>query len=158
MAGFGQSAHRVLVQKTLEAPLGLWDSLFLVLRFSLCQTGAFWVAGIFEDRSLLFRCSKILSLTTTESFDFSLEERFWGEADLVPRQDRMRGNMKFIGHLFLRQLLSAKVIGSVICASAIGRKVDSWSFSWWEQMNPLGLLTELRVARICGEDFLPCLG
>eukprot|EP00438_Fugacium_kawagutii_P021048 Skav222604 [mRNA] locus=scaffold5038:118162:130242:+ [translate_table: standard] len=31
------------------------------------------------------------------------------------RKDRMRGNMKFIGHLFLRQLLSAKVIGSVIC-------------------------------------------
>lgn len=37
-------------------------------------------------------------------------------------QDRMRGNMKFIGHLFLRQLLSAKVIGSVICT------LDSGSF------------------------------
>lgn len=31
----------------------------------------------------------------------------------------MRGNMKFIGHLFLRQLLSAKVIGSVICCLAM---------------------------------------
>eukprot|EP00931_Biecheleriopsis_adriatica_P067380 TRINITY_DN4152_c0_g2_i1.p1 TRINITY_DN4152_c0_g2~~TRINITY_DN4152_c0_g2_i1.p1 ORF type:complete len:496 (-),score=133.74 TRINITY_DN4152_c0_g2_i1:23-1510(-) len=31
------------------------------------------------------------------------------------RKERMRANMKFIGHLFLRQLLSAKVIGSVIC-------------------------------------------
>eukprot|EP00930_Biecheleria_cincta_P056008 TRINITY_DN4221_c1_g4_i1.p1 TRINITY_DN4221_c1_g4~~TRINITY_DN4221_c1_g4_i1.p1 ORF type:complete len:529 (+),score=135.23 TRINITY_DN4221_c1_g4_i1:80-1666(+) len=31
------------------------------------------------------------------------------------RKDRMRANMKFIGHLFLRQLLSAKVIGTVIC-------------------------------------------
>lgn len=30
------------------------------------------------------------------------------------RKERMRANMKFIGHLFLRQLLSAKVIGSVI--------------------------------------------
>jgi len=28
---------------------------------------------------------------------------------------RMRANMKFIGHLFLRKLLSAKVIGSVLC-------------------------------------------
>jgi len=28
---------------------------------------------------------------------------------------RMRANMKFIGHLFLRRLLSAKVIGSVLC-------------------------------------------
>eukprot|EP00931_Biecheleriopsis_adriatica_P092654 TRINITY_DN66448_c0_g1_i1.p1 TRINITY_DN66448_c0_g1~~TRINITY_DN66448_c0_g1_i1.p1 ORF type:complete len:524 (-),score=137.39 TRINITY_DN66448_c0_g1_i1:67-1638(-) len=31
------------------------------------------------------------------------------------RKDRMRANMKFIGHLFLRQLLSAKVIGTIIC-------------------------------------------
>jgi len=31
------------------------------------------------------------------------------------RKDRMRANMKFIGHLFLRQLLSAKVIGAIIC-------------------------------------------
>jgi len=30
------------------------------------------------------------------------------------RKDRVLSNMKFIGHLFLRQLLSAKVIGSVI--------------------------------------------
>lgn len=36
--------------------------------------------------------------------------------DICRMQDRMRANMKFIGHLFLRQLLSAKVIGSVICA------------------------------------------
>jgi len=31
------------------------------------------------------------------------------------RKDRMRANMKFIGHLFLRELLSAKVIGTIIC-------------------------------------------
>jgi len=31
------------------------------------------------------------------------------------RRDRMRANMKFVGHLFLRQLLSVKVIGSVVC-------------------------------------------
>jgi len=30
------------------------------------------------------------------------------------RKDRVLSNMKFIGHLFLRQLLSAKIIGSVI--------------------------------------------
>lgn len=30
------------------------------------------------------------------------------------RKDRVLANMKFIGHLFLRQLLSAKIIGSVI--------------------------------------------
>lgn len=30
-------------------------------------------------------------------------------------RERMRANMKFVGHLFLRELLSAKVIGSVIC-------------------------------------------
>jgi len=30
------------------------------------------------------------------------------------RRDRMRANMKFVGHLFLRQLLSVKVVGSVI--------------------------------------------
>jgi translation initiation factor 4G len=30
------------------------------------------------------------------------------------RRERMRANMKFVGHLFLRQLLSVKVIGSVI--------------------------------------------
>jgi len=31
------------------------------------------------------------------------------------RRDRMRANMKFVGHLFLRQLLSVKVVGSVVC-------------------------------------------
>jgi len=30
-------------------------------------------------------------------------------------KDRMRANMRFIGHLYLRKLLSAKVIGAVIC-------------------------------------------
>jgi len=40
------------------------------------------------------------------------------------RKDRMRGNMKFIGHLFLRQLLSAKVIGSVICELVLCEQVD----------------------------------
>eukprot|EP00439_Symbiodinium_sp_Y106_P015218 s3790_g2.t1 len=40
------------------------------------------------------------------------------------RKDRMRANMKFIGHLFLRQLLSAKVIGSVICELVLCEQVD----------------------------------
>ncbi|CAK9023275.1 Eukaryotic translation initiation factor 4G (eIF-4G) (eIF4G) (Eukaryotic initiation factor 4F subunit p220) (eIF-4F p220 subunit) [Durusdinium trenchii] len=40
------------------------------------------------------------------------------------RKDRMRGNMKFIGHLFLRQLLSAKVIGSVICELVLCEQVE----------------------------------
>lgn len=40
------------------------------------------------------------------------------------RKDRMRGNMKFIGHLFLRQLLSAKVIGSVICELVLCDSMD----------------------------------
>eukprot|EP00930_Biecheleria_cincta_P087671 TRINITY_DN76905_c0_g1_i1.p1 TRINITY_DN76905_c0_g1~~TRINITY_DN76905_c0_g1_i1.p1 ORF type:complete len:500 (-),score=110.51 TRINITY_DN76905_c0_g1_i1:155-1654(-) len=42
------------------------------------------------------------------------------EEDATPQQrrnwrERMRANMKFVGHLFLRELLSAKVIGSVMC-------------------------------------------
>ncbi|CAE8644321.1 unnamed protein product [Polarella glacialis] len=40
------------------------------------------------------------------------------------RKERMRANMKFIGHLFLRQLLSAKVIGSVICELVLCEAVD----------------------------------
>mmetsp|Transcript_66309 Transcript_66309/g.156093 ORF Transcript_66309/g.156093 Transcript_66309/m.156093 type:complete len:516 (-) Transcript_66309:69-1616(-) len=40
------------------------------------------------------------------------------------RKDRMRANMKFIGHLFLRQLLSAKVIGSVMCELVLCEQVD----------------------------------
>ncbi|CAJ1337549.1 unnamed protein product [Effrenium voratum] len=40
------------------------------------------------------------------------------------RKDRMRANMKFIGHLFLRQLLSAKVIGSVICELVLCEQVE----------------------------------
>jgi len=40
------------------------------------------------------------------------------------RKDRMRANMKFIGHLFLRQLLSAKVIGIVICELVLCEQVD----------------------------------
>eukprot|EP00913_Durusdinium_trenchii_P035933 g33621.t1 len=31
------------------------------------------------------------------------------------RKDRMCANMKFVGHLYLRQLLSTKVVGSIIC-------------------------------------------
>jgi len=39
------------------------------------------------------------------------------ELEILKRQrkERMRANMKFIGHLFLRQLLSGKVIGTIIC-------------------------------------------
>lgn len=37
------------------------------------------------------------------------------EALRKKRKDGMRANMKFIGHLFLRKLLSAKVISNVIC-------------------------------------------
>lgn len=32
----------------------------------------------------------------------------------MKRNERMRANMKFVGHLFLRQLLSVKVVGSVL--------------------------------------------
>ncbi|CAJ1435943.1 unnamed protein product [Effrenium voratum] len=31
------------------------------------------------------------------------------------RKERMCANMKFVGHLYLRQLLSTKVVGSIIC-------------------------------------------
>lgn len=41
------------------------------------------------------------------------------------RKERMRANMKFIGHLFLRQLLSAKVIGTVICELVLCEQVDA---------------------------------
>jgi len=37
---------------------------------------------------------------------------------------RMRANMKFIGHLFLRRLLSAKVIGSVLCELVLCEFLD----------------------------------
>eukprot|EP00441_Pelagodinium_beii_P042038 CAMPEP_0197635716 /NCGR_PEP_ID=MMETSP1338-20131121/11456_1 /TAXON_ID=43686 ORGANISM="Pelagodinium beii, Strain RCC1491" /NCGR_SAMPLE_ID=MMETSP1338 /ASSEMBLY_ACC=CAM_ASM_000754 /LENGTH=492 /DNA_ID=CAMNT_0043207835 /DNA_START=6 /DNA_END=1484 /DNA_ORIENTATION=+ len=40
------------------------------------------------------------------------------------RKDRMRANMKFIGHLFLRQLLSAKVIGTIICELVLCEQED----------------------------------
>jgi len=40
------------------------------------------------------------------------------------RRERMRANMKFIGHLFLRQLLSAKVIGSIICELVLFEEAD----------------------------------
>mmetsp|Transcript_51210 Transcript_51210/g.112212 ORF Transcript_51210/g.112212 Transcript_51210/m.112212 type:complete len:531 (+) Transcript_51210:138-1730(+) len=40
------------------------------------------------------------------------------------KKDRMRANMKFIGHLFLRQLLSTKVIGSVICELLLCDQTD----------------------------------
>merc|ERR1740121_2888457 len=38
------------------------------------------------------------------------------ELDLImkSRKDKMLANMKFIGHLFLRQLLTVKVIGTVV--------------------------------------------
>lgn len=54
------------------------------------------------------------------SADLSVEEKAkCNEEELEmlrkKRKDRMRANMKFIGHLFLRQLLSAKVIGSILC-------------------------------------------
>jgi hypothetical protein len=40
------------------------------------------------------------------------------------RKNRMRANMRFIGHLFLRQLLSAKVIGSVLCELTLVEQAD----------------------------------
>jgi len=40
------------------------------------------------------------------------------------RKKRMRANMRFIGHLFLRQLLSAKVIGSVLCELTLVEQPD----------------------------------
>jgi hypothetical protein len=36
------------------------------------------------------------------------------EALCQERRGRMRANMRFVGHLFLRQLLSAKVVGSIL--------------------------------------------
>ncbi|CAE8640290.1 unnamed protein product [Polarella glacialis] len=63
------------------------------------------------------------------SADLSDEEKAkCNEAELEmlrrQRKDRMRANMKFIGHLFLRQLLSAKVIGSVICELVLYELTD----------------------------------
>jgi hypothetical protein len=40
------------------------------------------------------------------------------------RRRRMRANMRFIGHLFLRQLLSAKVIGSMLCELTLVEQPD----------------------------------
>mmetsp|Transcript_692 Transcript_692/g.1185 ORF Transcript_692/g.1185 Transcript_692/m.1185 type:complete len:458 (+) Transcript_692:52-1425(+) len=45
-----------------------------------------------------------------EKANFDEEEK---EQLRQERRHRMRANMKFVGHLFLRQLLSAKVIGSI---------------------------------------------
>ncbi|CAE7558677.1 Eif4g3 [Symbiodinium pilosum] len=51
-------------------------------------------------------------LTEEEKANCDAEEK----AHLIKeKKDRMCANMKFIGHLFLRQLLSTKVVGSVIC-------------------------------------------
>ncbi|CAE7300450.1 EIF(ISO)4G2, partial [Symbiodinium sp. CCMP2592] len=51
-------------------------------------------------------------LTEEEKSNCDAEEK----AHLIKqKKHRMCANMKFIGHLFLRQLLSTKVVGSVIC-------------------------------------------
>jgi len=53
----------------------------------------------------------ILKMTVEELEGLNLEEI---DFQKKKRKDRVLSNMKFIGHLFLRQLLSAKIIGSVI--------------------------------------------
>lgn len=53
----------------------------------------------------------ILKMTAEELDGLDLEEI---DFQMKKRKDRVLSNMKFIGHLFLRQLLSAKIIGSVI--------------------------------------------
>ncbi|CAK0829177.1 unnamed protein product [Prorocentrum cordatum] len=47
------------------------------------------------------------------------------ECQRQERRKRMRANMRFIGHLFLRQLLSARVIGSVLCELTLVERPDT---------------------------------
>jgi len=54
---------------------------------------------------------------------------------------RMRANMKFIGHLFLRKLLSAKVIGSVLCELVLCHFVD-----YLPEENAIECAVELLIA------------
>merc|ERR1719356_620691 len=46
------------------------------------------------------------------------------EYERQERRKRMRAKMRFIGHLFLRQLLSAKVIGSMLCKLTLVEQPD----------------------------------
>lgn len=56
-------------------------------------------------------------LSTSDTLEAEKEQNEAEELEVwrKKRKDRMRAIMKFIGHLFLRQLLSFKVIGNVIC-------------------------------------------
>jgi len=54
----------------------------------------------------------IIKPSTDDEAPCDKEEAEFRRATLA---GRMRANMKFIGHLFLRRLLSAKVIGSILC-------------------------------------------
>jgi len=58
---------------------------------------------------------ELLAVIKAVAGDESPVEREELEQRRAASASRMRANMKFIGHLFLRQLLSARVIGSVLC-------------------------------------------
>mmetsp|Transcript_42099 Transcript_42099/g.136235 ORF Transcript_42099/g.136235 Transcript_42099/m.136235 type:complete len:539 (-) Transcript_42099:128-1744(-) len=72
--------------------------------------------GCVKNRPVSFKVALLEELF--KQFDTALQPQPLGDADTaadVRRQskDRVCANMKFLGHLFLRQLLSAKVVGSV---------------------------------------------
>jgi len=64
---------------------------------------------------------KVIAPTEEEAKDMDREERdFW----ISQRKGRVLANMKFIGHLFLRQLLSAKIVGFVLQELTLCKEAD----------------------------------
>eukprot|EP00931_Biecheleriopsis_adriatica_P073152 TRINITY_DN47497_c0_g1_i1.p1 TRINITY_DN47497_c0_g1~~TRINITY_DN47497_c0_g1_i1.p1 ORF type:complete len:481 (+),score=146.49 TRINITY_DN47497_c0_g1_i1:54-1496(+) len=96
------------VYPSFESPQGGKPITFKGLVLNICQQE-------FEE---LLSCT---DLAEAEKSDCDQEEL---EFIRKKRKDRMRANMKFIGHLFLRQLLSAKVIGTIICELVLCEQRD----------------------------------
>jgi len=64
---------------------------------------------------------KVIAPTEEEAKYMDREERdFW----ISQRKGRVLANMKFIGHLFLRQLLSAKIVGFVLQELTLCKEAD----------------------------------
>merc|ERR1712136_79638 len=74
------------------------------------------------------------------------------------RKNRVLANMKFIGHLFLRQLLTAKIIGSVIedlsmCSQADVLPAEHVVECLCELLTSIGYTSESRISwtRVAGD-------
>jgi len=83
----------------------------------------------FKSTLINFCQSEFETMLQTDSLELTEEETKGLEADeiqfkLSARKQRILANMKFIGHLFLRQLLTARIIGSVMQDLAMCNEAD----------------------------------